>query len=57
MVSTRRQAQLLINHFKNLNINQQVYVASPINYVLRSFEGNMNTEDTTGLKIYLQAKK
>ena len=57
MVLTGRQAQLLINKLNNLNINQQVHMAAPINYVLRTFEGNINTGYPTGLKIYPQATK
>ena len=30
-------------------------MAAPINYVLRQFEGNINTGDPTGIKLYLQA--
>ena len=57
MVLTRRQAQLLINQFNNININEQFHMAYPINYVLIPFEGRINPGDTTGLKTYLQAKK
>ena len=57
MLLTIREAQLLINKFNNININQQVQMADPINYMLRTFEGNINTGDPTGIKLYLQATK
>ena len=49
MVLTRRQAEILINQFKNLSINQQVKMAAPVvNYVLRPFEGKTITEYPQG---------
>ena len=57
MLLTIREAQLLINKFNNININQQVQMADPINYMLRTFEGNINTGYPTGIKLYLQATK
>ena len=53
----RRQAQLLINQFNNLNINTHVLMSDPINYVFSPFEGNLNPEDPMGIKLYLQAAK
>ena len=50
-----RQAQILINQFIKLPINQQVQMAAPMNYVLIPFEGNINPGYTQGLKLYLQA--
>ena len=52
----RIQAQIIINQFINININQQVHMAA-VNYVLVSFEGNINPGDATGIKIYIQATK
>ena len=58
MVVTRIQAQVIINHFSKLFINQQVQAAAPVlNYVLIPFEGNINFVDQQGLNIYLQVKK
>ena len=57
MVLTIREAHLLINKFNNLNINQQVHMSDPINYVLSHVVGNINTGYTMGIKLYLQAKK
>ena len=57
MVLARRQAQILINQFNNLHINQQVQMADPVNYVLSPFEGNTNTGYPQGIKLYLQGKK
>ena len=55
MVVTRRQAQVFINKFSNLSINKQVHMASPVvNNVISPFEGNINTGDTQGIKLYLQ---
>ena len=56
MVLTIREANLLINKFNNININQQVHMSDPINYVLIQLEGNINTGYTMGIKLYLQAK-
>ena len=55
MVLTRRKSQILINKFHNLSINQQVQMAAPVKYVLRSFEGNINPGYPQGIKLYLQA--
>ena len=57
MLLTIREAQLLINKFNNININQQVQMADPINYMLRTFEGNINTGYPTGIKLYIQWTK
>ena len=47
-----------MNQFNNLNINQQVHMAAPVmNYVLRPFEGNIDTGYPQGIKIYPQATK
>ena len=54
MFLPRRQAQLVTNQFNNLNNNQQVHMAAPINYVLIPFEGNINPGGPKGLKLYLQ---
>ena len=56
---TRIQAQILINQFNNLNINQkfQMTAATAVNYVLIPFEGNINPGNQQGIKIYFQAKK
>ena len=57
MVLTIIESQLLIKTFNNININQQVKMAAPINCVLSQFEGNINHVDTTGLRLYLQSIK
>ena len=58
MVLTIRQAQIPKNQFNDLFINQQVQMASPVvNCVLSPFEGNTNTGDSQGRKLYLQATK
>ena len=58
MVLTRRQAQIFINQFSIISINQQVQMAPPVvNYILSLFEGSINTGYPEGLKLYLQAKK
>ena len=45
----RSQSQIIINIFSKLSINQKVLMdASNVNYVLRPFEGNINTEDWQG---------
>ena len=55
---TRRQAQILINHFNSLFINQQVQmVALVVNNVIRPFDGNINPVYSHGIKLYLQATK
>ena len=42
-----------------MNINQQVKMDADtaVNYVLILFEGNINTVDQQGIKLYLQATK
>ena len=55
MVLTRIQAQILINLFKHLSINQQVQMSYPVNYVLIPFKGSINPGDPQGIKNYLQA--
>ena len=58
MVVTRSQAQIIINQFRNLSINQQVQMAVlVVNYMLSPFEGNTNPGYTQGLNLYLQATK
>ena len=57
MVLEIREEQLLINKFNNTNINQQVHMADPINYMLSPFEGNINSGYPTDLKLYIQATK
>ena len=58
MVCTRRQADILINKFNNININQQVQMyATVLNYVIIPFEGNINPGDPQGLRLYLQSTK
>ena len=56
MTLTILQAQILKNRFNHLYINQPVYMAA-VKYVLIPFEGYIHTGDTTGIKLYLQAKK
>ena len=56
MVMETSQAQILINQFINLYVNQHVQMEVPVvNYVLSPFEGNINPGYPQGLKIYLQA--
>ena len=57
MVLTRRQAQIIINHFNSLPTNQQIHIAATVECVLIPSKGNTNNEDPQGLKIYLQEKK
>ena len=58
MLLTRRQAQKLINQFKNLSINRQFQMAAPVvKYVLIPFEGNINHGDPQVIKLYPQATK
>ena len=58
MVVTRSQAQILINQFSNLSINQQAQMAAPVeNYVISPLEGNINLVYPKGLKLYLQETK
>ena len=56
MFLTRIQAQILINRFNHININQPFQMAD-VKYVLIPFEGNINSGDPTGIKIYPQAAK
>ena len=55
MVLTKRKSQMLINKFKNLNINQQVQMSAPVvEYFLRTFDGNINPGNIKGDKnVYL----
>ena len=56
MPLTGLQAQIL--KFYYLKINQPVQMEVQIvNYIIISFEGNINIEDTTGLNLYLRATK
>ena len=57
MVLAIRQAQILINQFNNLHINQQVQMADPVNYVIMKFKGYINPGYPQGLKLYLLATK
>ena len=57
MFLPRRQAQLVTNQFNNLNTNQQVHMAAPINHVLSTFEVNINHLYPKGLKPYPQETK
>ena len=57
MYLTRGQAQVLMKKFINRNINQHDQMADPINYTLRSFEGNINSEYPTGFKLQFQVTK
>ena len=56
MVFTSLQAQTRIHRFNHININKTVHMAD-VNYVLRPFEGNINTGDPTGIKLYIQLTK
>ena len=56
MVSTRRQSQLIIKQFNNININHPVQMTA-MNNVLSPFEGNIHFGYPTGVKLYLQATK
>ena len=56
MVLEFLKEQTLINLFNHLNINQTVNMEA-VEYVLIPFEGNKNSGDPTGLKMYLQATK
>ena len=49
-------AQMLMNLFKHLNINQPVYMAA-VFYFISPLEENIHPVDPMGLKIYLQAAK
>ena len=57
MVFTRIQVKILISQINNLNINQQVHMAAPVNYVLSPFEGNINPGDPQGIKPYIRGTK
>ena len=57
MILTMRNAQILLNQFNNLNINQQFQMAAPVNYVLIPFELNINSGYPKWIKLYLQARK
>ena len=58
MVLTIIQAQILINQFNNINLNQPVHMAAPsVNFLLRPFEGNKHPGYPKGLKNYLQTTK
>ena len=58
MVTTIIQAQILIKKLKKTSINKKVQMADTVvNYVIIQFEGNIDTGDSQGLKIYLQATK
>ena len=46
-----------MNKFNNLSINKKFHLASPVKYVIRPFEGNINTGDTQRIKLYIQAKR
>ena len=56
MVLMRRQAHIIISQLNNLKINQPVKMAAApdVKYVLSPFEGEINTGDQQGLKIYLR---
>ena len=56
MVLMRLKSQTLINRFKHINTNQPVHTEA-LNDVIGQFEGNINTEDPTGIKLYRQATK
>ena len=58
MVLTKRQSQIIINQFNNLNLNQPVQMADPVlNYVLSPLERNTNPGYPQGFKICIQATK
>ena len=53
-----RQAQILINQFRNLYINQQVQMEAPVGkYFIIPSKGNITPGDPQGLKLYIQATK
>ena len=56
MTLTILQAQIIINFFKHININQPVQMVA-VDYLLSPFEGNINPVDTTEFKLYIQSKK
>ena len=47
MVLTRRQSQLFIKQFNNININQQDQMAAKIKYLFVPFEKKINPGDPT----------
>ena len=58
MVLTKIQAQVLINQFNNLNLNQPVQIVVPVvNYLISPFKGKINPGYPQGLKFYLQETK
>ena len=56
MVLVSLQVQKPINLFNHINSNKLVQTEA-VNYVLIPFEGNINPEDPTGIRLYLQATK
>ena len=59
MVLARIQAQILINQFNNIDINQQFHMDDDpdLNYVVSPIEVKINIEDQQGVKLCLKAKK
>ena len=57
MVLTRRQVQLPINKFNNINITNWLVQMAAANDTITPFEGKINPVYPTGLKIYLQTTK
>ena len=58
MVETKSQSQIIINQFRNLSINQQVWMADTVvNYVIIRFEVNKNPGYPQGIKLYIQTTK
>ena len=59
MVLARIQAQILINQFNNIDINQQFHMDDDpdLNYVVSLIEVKINIEDQQGVKLCLKAKK
>ena len=54
MVGTRNQAQILINRFSKLFINQQVQMAAPVvNYIISPFDESVNPGYPQGIKNYI----
>ena len=57
MLVTRSQAPRIINQFSNLFINKQVKMAATVvNYLIRSFEGNINPGYPQGIKRFSKQK-
>ena len=56
MVLTSLQEQTLINWLNHIDINQPVQMES-VNFLFRTFEGNIDPGYPTDLKLYLQATK